>query len=85
MLTEWKLANAKSATDRFSEARTQTDIYKQEPLATYELRDYRYLIAVSLEDLPQAALPADLVASGITYRHINIAIEPEAPSKRARS
>ena len=84
VLTEWKLADAKNAADRFKEARAQTEIYKREPLAANELRAYRYLVAVSLKDLPPDTIPDDLVVGGITYRHINIAIEPAPPSKRAK-
>jgi hypothetical protein len=84
VLTEWKLADEKTAADRFAEARTQTKIYKRGPLATNELRAYCYLVAVSLKDLSQAAIPNNLIEDGVTYRHINIAIEPEPLSKRAK-
>jgi hypothetical protein len=84
VLTEWKLADAKNAIARFTEARKQTEIYGRDPLAANELRAYRYLVAVSLKDLPAEVIPDDLMVQSVTYRHINIAIEPEAPSKRAR-
>jgi len=84
VLTEWKLADEKNAKDRFKEAKAQTDYYKEGPLATSELRGYRYLIAISLKNLPNSSVPPDLTANGVVYRHINVAIEPDVPSKRAK-
>jgi hypothetical protein len=84
VLTEWKLADENNALSRFKEARIQTDLYKQGPLAVSELRDYRYLIAVSLKNLSKSAVPVDMIEGGVTYRHINIAVEPDLPSKLAR-
>ena len=48
-----------------------------------ELAGYRYLIAVSLDELP--TVPADdATAEGVTYRHINIVVKPTVPSKAAK-
>jgi len=85
VLTEWKVAEAANAPTRFAEARKQVDLYKEGPLAGIELAGYRYLIAVSLKALPKENIPADdTSATGITYRHVNIAIEPEVPSRAAK-
>jgi hypothetical protein len=43
VLTEWKVATAQNAADRFAEARAQADLYKQGALAGVELTGYRYL------------------------------------------
>lgn len=84
VLTEWKLADAKNCVKRFEEGRTQARLYKEGPLVATELTAYRYVIAVSLESLPQGSVPDDLTVNGVVYRHINIAIEPKSPSQRAR-
>ena len=85
VLTEWKVADAKVSSARFEEARKQADLYKQGPLAGIELNRYRYLIVVSLKALPQGGIPDDYVSpTGITYRHVNIVIEPDVPSKAAK-
>jgi hypothetical protein len=84
VLTEWKVADDKNAPARFKEARTQTELYKEGALAGSELKAYRYLVAVSLKALPQAAVPADSVVGDVTYRHINIVIDPDVPSKQAK-
>lgn len=86
VLTEWKIAqDGPSASKAFREARTQADLYKQGPLAGTELTHYRYLIAVSLTSLPTGSMPADETTSaGVTYRHNNIAVQPDVPSKAAR-
>jgi len=86
VLTEWKTANAENADKRFSEARTQADLYNEGALAGTELTGYRYLIAVSLKELPAKSLPHDETTDGgVIYRYINIPIAPDTPSVRARS
>jgi hypothetical protein len=85
VLTEWKVADEKTATERFTTARTQAELYKQGPLAGIELRRYRYLVAVSVKDLPSTLIPSDFIVGDVTYRHINLAIEPAPPSKRAKN
>jgi hypothetical protein len=86
VLTEWKVAKDRpSAVKAFRAARTQAELYKQGPLAGTELTHYRYLIAVSLKGLPSNSVPPnETTASGITYRHINIVVQPDLPSKVAR-
>ncbi|MFG1202908.1 hypothetical protein V5F29_11005 [Xanthobacter aminoxidans] len=85
VLTEWKVADAKSASARFCEARKQADLYKQGPLAGVELTGYRYLVVVSLKALPITSIPVDETSpDGITYRHVNIVAEPDVPSKASK-
>jgi hypothetical protein len=83
---EWKVATPKDALSKYAEARAQADLYKQGPLAGIELTGYRYLIAVSENELPPTSVPADdRTPQGIEYRHINIVVDPGVPSKAARS
>jgi hypothetical protein len=78
VLTEWKVAaDAKVAAKRFVEARKQADVYRQGVLAAAELTDIRYLVVVTVKQIP---VPADDASGGVTYRHINIAIDPDRPS-----
>ena len=86
VLTEWKVANdAPSATKGFREARAQADLYKQGALAGIELTGYRYLIVVSLRELPDNSIPPDdTTNTGVVYRHINIVVQPAVPSKAAK-
>jgi hypothetical protein len=86
VLTEWKVAHdAAGATRGFQAARAQADLYKQGPLAGIELTGYRYLIVVSLKELPLGSVLADDTASkGVVYRHINLVIQPSVPSKAAK-
>jgi hypothetical protein len=65
-------------------ARKQADLYSQ-GLAGLELRSHRYIIVVTPKELPFGTLGSDdRTASGVIYRHVNIVIEPEVPSKVAR-
>jgi len=81
VLTEWKIAeDERTATQKFDEARAQARLYSQGALAGIELRGYRYLIVVSLRQL---VVPQDEIAGNVVYRHVNIAVQPEVPSKAA--
>ncbi|MBV8763779.1 MAG: hypothetical protein JOZ66_02625, partial [Hyphomicrobiales bacterium] len=78
VLTEWKIApNQKNADKQFDAARRQAALYAEGPLATFELRDYRYIVLVT----PKAInVPSDTVQGHVTYRHINIPVRPDTPS-----
>ena len=83
VLTEWKIARDCASGDaKFTEARTQADTYGSTTLAGAELARTRFLVVVSERPLP--SVPDDLVEGGVTYRHINIAIEPLTASVVAR-
>ncbi|MDQ0513014.1 hypothetical protein [Ancylobacter amanitiformis] len=85
VLTEWKVADARNAKARFIKAREQAELYRQVPLAGSELTVYRYLIAVSEKELPRHTIPSDWISpAGVTYRHINIAVAPDVPSKASK-
>jgi len=79
VLTEWKKAGPKdNPRQRFEEARAQARRYAQGALAGIELTGSRYLVVVSRR---QIQVPDDLNESGIMYRHVNIPVEPEVPSR----
>jgi hypothetical protein len=86
VLTEWKVANdPKNAERGFATSRAQADLYRQGPLGGLELRGYRYLIVVSPHELPAKITPPDDVTeTGIVYRHINVVVQPSAPSIAAK-
>ncbi|WP_407117151.1 hypothetical protein [Bradyrhizobium sp. LMG 9283] len=85
VLTEWKVADEKTAQTRFREARDQAQLYKGGLLAGLELAQYRYVVVVTLLDLPKALIPDDVRIGDVIYRHINVAIEPRYPSQQARA
>lgn len=85
VLTEWKVADEKNAEARFREARDQAQLYKGGLLAGIELAQYRYVVVVSLLDLPKALIPDDARIGDVIYRHINVAIDPRYPSQQARA
>lgn len=83
VLTEWKKADPdRNAPERFKSARDQAALYAQGALAGSELTTYRYAVVVSRR---QIAVPADVEQGGIVYRNINIAVDPEPPSRRAQA
>jgi len=80
ILTEWKRATD-DPDAAYAEAKYQADLYSSGVLAGLELTSHRYLVAVTRKNI----LPrADIVEGSVTYRHINIAVEPDSPSVAAR-
>ncbi len=80
VLTEWKkLPDGANPAPYLESARTQMKCYSQGVLAGFELTRVRYAILVSKKDTP---VPDDLSLGGVTYPHVNVAIEPRAPSRR---
>ncbi|MDW9805263.1 hypothetical protein GOA91_20490 [Sinorhizobium meliloti] len=80
VLTEWKRADEDPA-DRFQEAFRQAEAYSSGVLAGVELASHRYLVVVTRRQFPP---PADIVVGQVTYRHINIAVDPYSPSVVAK-
>jgi hypothetical protein len=90
VLTEWKLIR-NTLQNRLSipspakiqetadAARKQIARDAAGALGGLELAHYRFIVLVSLRNV---VVPADLIENGITYRHINIPVDPERPSKR---
>lgn len=80
VLTEWKVAGSDTeAVKQFADAKTQADRYAKGALGGSELTAYRYLVLVSG---PQVDVPADIVDGSVTYRHVNIAVQPRTPSRK---
>ena len=83
ILTEWKCVKTYRELERKrSQAYEQANRYGQGALAGIELANYRYLIMVSEQYF---SMPEDICDVGITYHAINIAVNPDSPSKAARS
>jgi len=83
VLTEWKrIVDDGDAATKALEARAQTHAYRNHMLAGVELRTVRYIVLVSERQL--ASCPADLLEDGVRFKHINVAIDPDSPSKLAR-
>ena len=79
VLTEWKKVRSVEEFDRkVAEAKAQAARYAAGSLAGLELAHYRYLVIVSGRNL---TMPTDDQESGVTYRKINIAVDPEPPSR----
>ncbi len=79
VLTEWKRASsAKKAKEKFEQAREQASRYDEGIMAGFELQRYRYLVVVSEKD---CSIPNDIYQGNVIYRHINIPISPDTPSK----
>ncbi|WP_157016640.1 hypothetical protein [Mesorhizobium xinjiangense] len=80
VLTEWKRGIGNPDTE-YVAAKEQAALYSGGVLAGVELESQRYLVVVTKK---QIVPPGDLIEGTVTYRHINIAVEPEAPSTAAR-
>lgn len=82
VLTEWKLCSRQSdLAGKLLEARVQAQRYRAGALAGIELTSYRYLVMVSSRNL---VLPNDELVDGVSYRHVNIAVDPSSPSTDSR-
>jgi hypothetical protein len=80
ILTEWKKAkDEKEAGKQFAHARAQAARYASGVLGGTELGGYRYLVVVTRTHV---TVPGDIVERNVTYRHINIAVSPQPPSKQ---
>jgi hypothetical protein len=80
VLTEWKKTD-NDPRPAYADAKRQATLYSSGVLAGLELTSHRYLVVVTKK---QIASPVDTIEGGVTYRHINIAVEPEAPSIAAK-
>lgn len=82
VLTEWKIVRPKDVAEtKAREAYGQVRRYGASILAGLELADYRYIVLVSKTRID---LPPDFEEDGVRYCHINIAVEPETPSREGR-
>jgi hypothetical protein len=82
VLTEWKIVRQENELKaKIQEAFDQTKLYSSGVLGGIELRNCRYLVMVTDKCME---MPKDFVDDMITYRHINVAVNPDIPSKAVR-
>jgi len=78
VLTEWKVIRQDNELDaKTQEAYEQTKIYSAGVLSGIELVNYRYLVMVSVKSMK---MPGDLIEGDVTFRYINIPVDPDTPS-----
>jgi len=81
VLTEWKMVRANEDHSLIADkARRQAHLYGTGVLSKIELAEQRYVVLVSNDRLPRLS---DELLDGITYRHVNIAVNPSTPSRAA--
>jgi hypothetical protein len=79
VLTEWKVVRKPAQQGEIAaSARQQAELYQAGILGGLELRGYRYIVLVSKQRLPSID---DVQVGPIIYRHLNVAVNPEVPSK----
>lgn len=79
VLTEWKLSkNEKEITKQYESGKKQAQKYTGGILSGVELQSTRYIINVTLKDAPPRE---DEIIGNLIYRFINIAVDPDVPSK----
>jgi hypothetical protein len=82
VLTEWKIVRVTSELDsKIQEAYQQTKTYSAGVLSGIELVNYRYLVMVSEKSIK---MPSDLIEGNLTFRYINLPVDPDTPSKEAK-
>lgn len=79
ILTEWKKATPGNVGAKVTAARSQAKRYAVGGLGGIELAGWRYLVVLSERTI---AMPDDVRENDFAYRHINIAVDPEVPSRR---
>jgi hypothetical protein len=79
VLTEWKIAESQKAIDaRARQAVSQSERYVVGSLASLELASHRFIVLVSEKNLK---VPKDSTIASVTFRYVNIAVNPDPPSK----
>lgn len=84
VLTEWKIANQTNYKKKIEDAKGQAIRYKSGSLYPLELSQSCYLVLVSEKHINFSKEKVEklLKATSITYRLINIAYNPDPPSKK---
>ena len=78
VLTEWKRVDDPKDTDEMArQALKQAKLYTERVLAGFELSSRRFLVLVSETEIQ---IPPQIVASGLTYEYLNVAVKPSTPS-----
>jgi hypothetical protein len=78
VLTEWKIVTKDNVGSQCEQARSQAAKYAQGVLGGAELTSYRYIVGVSGD---YVHFPQDVNERGVIYRHKNIAVAPNVPSR----
>lgn len=79
VVTEWKLVRDESdLEDTVNAARTQLARYSDGSLGGFEIASVRFLVTITERSC--AELPDEQVGD-VTYRHINIVVNPRSPSR----
>ena len=81
VLTEWKVAKTGKVAEIYEKARDQAKAYTLGALAGNVLKNYCYVVVVSEKNLE---IPDDFLLGEGIFRHINIVLSPDSPSKRKR-
>lgn len=81
VLTEWKVVR-NDLNQKAKEAYAQAKLYGEGSLAGFELAGYRYLVLVSEDRLKE--IPSPIIESEVTYKYINIPVNPSTPSAKTR-
>lgn len=82
VLTEWKLVRQEQELEaKIREAYEQTKVYSAGVLSGIELVNYRYLVMVSVKGV---RMLDDLTQGNLTFRLINVPVDPDTPSKESR-
>ena len=80
VLTEWKCVPSQDTIDRIAkDARRQAARYTAGALGGLELTKHKFIVLLSKYDLIP---PSDHLDNGITYRHVNVSVDPLSPSKK---
>jgi hypothetical protein len=82
VLTEWKIVTKDNVASQCEHARSQAAKYAQGVLGGAELTSYRYIVGVSRD---YVHFPQDVNERGVIYRHKNIAVAPNVPSRSTGS
>lgn len=82
VLTEWKKVTENNYFKKAADAKEQIRAYRSSALGDIELKRTHYIVLVSNKQLPNIN---DEIKGGITYRYINIPVDPDVPSKYARN
>ncbi len=83
VLTEWKvIKKASELESKIQDAYSQTKLYSAGVLSGIELGNYRYLVMVSEKGMK---MPSDLKEGNLIFRHINVPVDPDTPSKEDRN
>lgn len=80
VLTEWKKVTSTDYEKKAEQAYKQAFAYGKGVLGGVELENVRYLVLVSKDHISKQQVN-DRVVDGITYRYVNLGLNPKTPSK----